>query len=107
MSTCVVQDGDVANTCLDQRGFTYKHAAVFRSIWDTVLSIAIHAYHDVLLLHFPVQYAAQYSARVEAVLSRFEHDEEDSDAKTHWELLRDELARWYGFFFFAVLIIIL
>ena len=87
--------GKVADTSSsDQRGLADKHTGILPSIQAAVLSPLVYAYRNILLLRFPVQYAATYSARIEAVLSRIEADEKGSNAEHSWELLRRELFRW-------------
>ena len=85
--------GDVADITVHQRDLTHKYSAVFASIQAAVLFTLIHAYRDILLLHFPVRYAATYSARIEAVLARMEADEDGSNPEFSWDLLRHELSR--------------
>ena len=75
------------------RGLTYQYPPTLPSIQAAVRSTLIHAYRDVLLLHFPVQYAAKYSARIEAVLVRMEDDEEGLNPEYTWTLLQHELER--------------
>ena len=83
---------DVADTSSDQPA-PASHTALIPRIQAAVRLTLIHAYRDVLLLHFPVQYAAKYSARIEAVLVRMEDDEEGLNAEYTWMLLQHELER--------------
>ena len=75
-----------------QPGFSRRYSgrcssADVDSLWEATLFIAVHLYRDVFLLHFPVQYFAKYSARVDDVLGRMEANEEEYNTDIVQELL--------------------
>ena len=86
--------GEVVDSLHSGRALAQRLFAILLAIQAAALFTLVHAYHDILLLHFPVKYVATYSARIEDVLTRMEADEAGINPEYTWKLLRRELRRW-------------